>query len=61
MVLRALEEARHMCTAPVSLYIEVLLQRIKEVVFNSVKMFPYNYITYLFECFFVCFFANVLK
>lgn len=61
MVLRALEEARHMCTAPVSLYIEVLLQRIKEVVFNSVKMFPYNYITYLFECFFCLFLCKCVK
>lgn len=31
MVLTALEEARQMSTAPISLYTEVLLQHVKEV------------------------------
>lgn len=54
MVLRALEDARQMTTAPVSLYTEVLLQRVKEVHHNSGKMFPYNHINYLFQCFYLC-------
>lgn len=58
MVLGALEEARQNSTAPVSLYTEVLLQRVKEVHHNSGKMFPHNHITYLFGCFYL--YANVM-
>lgn len=53
MVLGALEEAKQNSTAPVSLYTEVLLQRVKEVRHNSGKMFPHNHITYLFGCFYL--------
>lgn len=52
MVLRALEEARDMSTVPVSLYTEALLQHVNKVhqnISNSGKIFPYEYMTCLFE------------
>lgn len=47
MVLRALEEARHMSIAPVSLYTEVLLQRVKEVHENIITVEKCFHITTL--------------
>lgn len=58
MVLGALEEARQNSTAPVSLYTEVLLQRVKEVRHNSGKMLPHNHIPCLFGCFYL--YANAM-
>lgn len=56
LVVRALEEARHMSTAPDSLYTEVLLQRVKEVHQKIITFFITTLPTYLsvFVCLQMC-------